>query len=121
MTLGRRSIRWSGHRTSLLPFWRRSNGLGLAAGRPKALLGALLGESVARADLIPRDTGLAGGLDLDGLQVLGRFSQLPGDFESANRSVGDVESAERCGDPPDGILGGHRHSVFDNRYRSMIR
>jgi hypothetical protein len=44
---------------------------------PEALLGALLGESVARADLIPRGTGLAGGLNLGGLQFLRRFSQPP--------------------------------------------
>ena len=105
----------------LLPFRRRSNGLGLVASSSEALLGALFGESVARADLIPGGTGLAGGLNLGGLQLLGRFSQVPRSFESANRSVGDVESAERRGDPPDGTLGGHHHSVFDNRYRSMIR
>ena len=115
-----KAVRWSAHWTSLLPIWRRSNGLGLGAGSSKALLGALFGESVARADLIPGGTGLAGGLYLGGLQLLCRFSQLPGNFEPANRPVGDVESAERRSDPPDGILGGHRHRVFDNRYRSMI-
>ncbi len=104
----------------LLPFWRRSNGLGLVASSSEALLRALFGESVARADDIPGGTGLAGGLNLGGLQLLGRFSQVPGSFESADRSVGGVESVERRGDPPDGTLGGHHHSVFDNRYRSMI-
>ena len=64
---------------------------------PEALLGALFGESVARADLTPRRTGLAGGLNLGGLQFLSRFSQLPGSIEPAHRSVGDVESAERRG------------------------
>ena len=64
---------------------------------PEALLGALFGESVARADLTPRRTGLAGGLNLGGLQVLGRFSQAPGGVKPANRAVGDVESAERRG------------------------
>src|ERR1700722_4194706 len=84
---------------------------GQVAPRPEALLGALLGESVARADLVPRSTGLAGGLNLGGLQFLCRFSQLPGSVEPAYRSVGDVERAERCGDPPDETLGGHHHSV----------
>lgn len=105
---------------AFFPFLRRSNGLGLVASSPEALLGALFGESVARADLIPGGPGLAGGLNLGGLQLLCRFSKLPGSPESADRSVGDVESAERRGDPPDGILGGHHHSVFDNRPRSMI-
>ena len=91
--------------------WRRRIGLRLGARRPEALLGALLGQSVARADLIPGGTGLAGGLNLVGLQLLGRFSQPPGSVEPAHRSVGDVQRAERRGDPPDGILGGHHHSV----------
>ena len=114
-------VRPSDQPSSLSSLWRRSNGLGLVASSSEALLGALFGESVARADLIPGGTGLAGGLNLGGLQLLGRFSQAPGSFESANRSVGDVESAERRSDPPDGTLGGHHHSVFDNRCRSMIR
>ena len=100
-----------GHRAGLLPFWCCGNRLGLVAGSSKALLGALFGESVARADLIPSGTGLAGGLNLGGLQLFCRFSQLPGSVESANRSVGGVESAERGSNPPDGILGGHHHSV----------
>ena len=99
------------HWAGLLLFWRCGNGLGLLASSPEALLGALFSESVARADLVPGGTGLAGGLNLGGLQFLCRFSQLPGSFEPANRSVGDVESAERRGDPPDGIPGGHHHSV----------
>ena len=85
------------------------------------MLGALLGESVARADLVPRGSGLAGGLNLGGLQLLCRFSQEPGGFESANGSVGDVESAERSMDPFDRVLGGHQLSLFDNWYWSMIR
>ena len=89
---------------SLLAFWRRSSGLGLIAGSPEALLGALFGESVARADLIPGGAGLAGGLNLGGLQLLCRFSQLPGSCESADWSVGDVEGAERRSDPPTGLL-----------------
>ena len=109
-----------GRRVCLLPLLHRSNGLGLVASSPEALLSALFGEPVARADLIPGGPGLAGGLDLGGLQLLCRFSQLPGSCESANRPIGDVESAERRGDPPDGILGRHHHSVFDNRSGSMI-
>jgi len=89
--------------------------LGLVASSPEALLGALFRESVARADLIPGGAGLAGGLNLGGFQLLCRFSQLPGSFESADRSVGDVESGERRGDPLDGTLGGHRHSVSTTR------
>jgi hypothetical protein len=81
----------------------------------------LLGESVARADLDPRSSGLAGGLDLSGLQFVCRFSQAPGGFEPADRPVGGVESAERSKDPLGRTLGSHRHSVFDTRYRSMIR
>jgi hypothetical protein len=94
--------------------------MGLLAGSSKALLGALLGESVARADLDPGGSGLAGGLNLGGLQFLGRFSQEPGSIESADRSVGNVEGVERRGDPLDGALGGHDHSLFDNRQGSMI-
>jgi hypothetical protein len=75
------------------------------------LLGALFGQSVARADLVPRGAGLAGGLNLGGLQLLCRFSQPPGSVEPAHRSVGDVESAERRGDPPQETLWGHCHSV----------
>jgi hypothetical protein len=78
---------------------------------PEALLGALLGQSVARADLIPRGTGLAGGLDLGGLQILCRFSQPPGSVEPAHRPVGDVQGAERRGNPPQETLGGHWHIV----------
>jgi hypothetical protein len=95
--------------------------LGLVAGGPEALLGALLGEPVARADLVPRGAGLAGGLDLAGLEFLGRFSQAPGSVKPAHRPVGDVEGAERGKDPLDGTLGGHQHSLVDNRCRSMIR
>jgi len=108
-------------RLGLLGSRRRGNGLGLVAGSPEALLGTLLGESVARADLDPRGSGLAGGLNLSSLQFLGRLSQAPGGFEPADRPVGGVESAERSQDPLSETLGGHRHSVFDIRYRSMIR
>ena len=101
--------------------WRLGSGFGLVAGGPEALLRTLLGKPVARADVNPRGSGLAGGLNLGGLQFLGRFSQPPGGFESAHRPVGGVESAERCGDPLDRILGGHQVSVVDNRRRSMIR
>jgi hypothetical protein len=101
-------------------FGRRGNLLGLIAGSSKALLGALLGESVARADLIPRGSGLAGGLNLGRLQFLGRFSQESGGFESADGSVGNVEGAERCSDPLDGTLGGHPYSLFDNQPGSMV-
>jgi len=45
------------------------------------LLGTLLGEPVARADLIPRSSGFAGGLNLSGLQFLCCFSQAPGGVE----------------------------------------
>jgi len=101
--------------------WHRGSGFGLVAGGPEALLRTLLGKPVARADLDPRGSGLAGGLNLGGLQFLCRFSQAPGGFEPADRPVGGVESAERSQDPLGETLGGHRHSVFDTRYRSMIR
>jgi hypothetical protein len=78
---------------------------------PEALLGALLGQPVARADLIPGGPSLASGLNLGGLQVLCRFSQPPGSVEPAHRPVGDLQSAERRGDPPEETLGGHCHSV----------
>lgn len=106
------------------PCHRRSgcgSGFGLVAGGPEALLRTLLGKPVAGADLIPRGSGLAGGLNLGGLQFLCRFSQAPGGFESAHRPVGDAEGAERSGDPLDRIFGGHQVSVVDNRCRSMIR
>lgn len=55
----------SSHRLSLLTSWRcGSNGLLAVASSPEALLGTLLGESVARANLNPRRSGLAGGLNL---------------------------------------------------------
>jgi hypothetical protein len=95
--------------------WRRGDGGGLVAGGPEALLSTLLGEPVAGADLIPGGSGFAGGLNLGGLQFLGRFSQAPGGVEPADRAVGDVESAERGQDPLDGTLGGHSHSVVDSR------
>jgi hypothetical protein len=81
----------------------------------------LLGEAVAGAYLGPGGSGLAGGLNLGGFQLLRRFPQAAGGIEPADRPVGDVESAERGEDPLAGILGGHRHSLFDNRHRSMIR
>jgi hypothetical protein len=87
----------------------------------EALLGTLLGEPVALADLNPRDPGLAGGLDLGGLQFLCGFSQAPGGLEPADRPVGDVEGAERGQDPLDRTLGCHQYSVVDSRSRSMIR
>jgi hypothetical protein len=96
---------------TLHPFGRRRNGLGLAACGPEALLGALFGQSVARADLTPGGTGLAGGLNLGRLQILCRFSQPPGSVEPAHRPVGDVQGAERRGDPPQETLRGHDHSV----------
>ena len=71
---------------------------------PEALLGALFGQSVARANLVPRSAGLAGGLNLGRLQLLCRFSQPPGSIEPAHRPVGDVQSAERRGDPPQETL-----------------
>jgi hypothetical protein len=111
----------SGDRLGLGARRRRGNGRGLAASRPEALLGALLGEPVASADLIPRGPGFAGGLDLGGLKFVGRFAQAPGGVEPAHRPVGDVESAERGEDPLDGTLGGHHHSVVDSGQRSMIR
>ena len=120
-TRGRRARRARGRRLGLLGSRLRGNGLGLVAGSPEALLGTLLGESVARADLNPRGSGLAGGLNLGGLQFVCRFSQAPGGFEPADRPVGGVESAERSQDPLGRTLGGHAHSVFDTRYRSMIR
>ena len=108
-------------RFGLLAPWHRGSGFGLVAGGPEALLRTLLGKPVACADLNPRGSGLAGSLNLGGLQFLCRFSQVPGGFESAHRPVGDVESAERSGDPLNRTLGGHQVSVVDNRSRSMIR
>lgn len=108
-------------RFGLLAPWHRGSGFGLVAGGPEALLRTLLGKPVARADLNPRGSGLAGSLNLGGLQFLCRFSQVPGGFESAHRPVGDVESAERSGDPLNRTLGGHQVSVVDDRCRSMIR
>jgi len=108
-------------RFGLLARRHRGSGFGLVTGAPEALLRTLLGQPVARADLNPRGSGLAGGLDLGGLQFLCRFSQAPGGFESAHRPVGDVESAKCSGDPLDKTLGGHQVSVVDNRCRSMIR
>ena len=108
-------------RFGLLAPGRCGRGFGLVVGGPEALLRTLLGKPVARADLNPRGSGLAGGLNLGGLQFLCRFSQAPGGFESAHRPVGDVESAERSGDPLDRAFGGHQVSVVDNRRRSMIR
>jgi hypothetical protein len=70
---------------------------------------------------MPGGPGLASRLDLGRLQLLCRFSQLPRGFETPDRPVGGIESAERGKDPLGGILGGHGHSVFDNRSRSMIR
>jgi ATP-binding cassette, subfamily B, bacterial len=96
-------------------------GCGLLVGSPEALLGTLLGKPVARADLDPRGPGLAGGLNLGGLQFLCRFSQAPGRFEPAHRLVGGVESAQRGKDPLDRTLGGHGTSLFDIWCRSMIR
>src|SRR5882724_8733919 len=93
---GRRGACGSGHRLGLLGSRRRGNGLGLVASSPEALLGTLLGESVARADLDPRGSGLAGGLNLGGLQFLGRFSQAPGGFEPPGRQrSGDISLAVR--------------------------
>src|ERR1700733_6659354 len=111
----------SGRRLRLLGVRVRGRGLGLVADSPEALLGTLLGKSVARADLHPRGSGLAGGLNLGGLQLLGRFSQAPGGVEPADRPGGDVEVAERGEYPLDGVLGGHLHSVFDSGRWSMIR
>jgi hypothetical protein len=72
-----------------------SDGLGLVACGSKALLGTLLRQPVTRADLMPRGSGLARGLDLGRLQLLRRFSQAPGGFEPANRPVGGVKGTER--------------------------
>ena len=85
----------------------QGGGLLPVAGSPEALLGALLGEPVARADLDPGDPGLAGGLNLGALKFLGRFPQPPGGLEPADRPVGGVESAERGEDPLDRTLGSH--------------
>ena len=60
----------------------RGSGLGLLADGPETLLGALLGQPVARADLEPGGPGLAGGLDLGGLQFLGRLAQAAGGVEA---------------------------------------
>jgi hypothetical protein len=79
---------------------RGSRGIGPIAGPSKALLGALLGQAVACADLTPRGPGLAGGFHLGGLEILGRFSQPPRGLESAHLSVGNVESGGRGQDPP---------------------
>src|SRR6516165_2577551 len=54
----------SGRRLGLLAWCRRGNGFGLVAGGSEVLLSTLLGESVTRADLVPRGSGLAGGVDL---------------------------------------------------------
>jgi hypothetical protein len=110
-----------GHRLSFRAFRGRGSSLGVVAGTSEALLGTLLGEPVGRANLNPRGSGLAGGLNLGGLQLLCRFSQAPGGLEPADGPVGGVEGAERSKDPLDRALGGHGHSVFDSWPRSMIR
>ena len=100
---------------------RYGGGLDRGAGGPEALLGSLLGEPVARADVVPGGSGFTGGIDLGGLEFLRRFSQPPGGVEPGQRPVGGVESTERGQDPLDGIPGGHTDSVVDSRQESMIR
>src|ERR1700733_9165908 len=70
--------RGSGRGLDLLASRRRVGGLGLLAGSPETLLRALLGEPVARADLQPGGSGLAGGFNLGSLQFLGRLSEEAG-------------------------------------------
>jgi hypothetical protein len=75
------------------------------------LLSTLFREPVAGADLNPGGTGLAGGVDLGGLQFLSRLSKTPGGVESAYWAVGAIEFLERSDDPLDRTFGGHDDSV----------
>lgn len=84
---------------------------GPAERSPEALLGTLFSKSVTRADLFPGGTGLAGGLDLSGLQFLCGFAKAPCGVQPGHLPVSGIEVTERRSDPPDGPLGGHHHSV----------
>jgi hypothetical protein len=53
--------------------------------RSEALLGPLLGETVANAYLGPRGPVISGQLNVDRLQLLGRLPQATGGIEPINR------------------------------------
>jgi hypothetical protein len=103
-----------GLRTGLLSFRFPHHGLDIVGRGAKPLLGALFGEPIAGADLNPSRTGMAGSLDLGGLQFISGLSQAPGSIEPADWAVGVVERIQRRRDSLNGVLGGHDHSLFDN-------